>query len=99
MTHRSPDQCRDMQDIRTEIDAIDRQIIALLGQRIGYVQAAAAFKTNAASVRAEERVNAMLAVRRQWAKDEQLPPDLVERVYRTLVEGFIQHEMNQWQKS
>lgn len=99
MTQRSPDQCRDMQDVRTEIDAIDRQIIALLGQRIGYVQAAAAFKTDAAAVRADERVKAMLAVRRQWAEEEQLPPDLVEQVYRTLVEGFIQHEMTQWQRS
>lgn len=99
MTRQTPEQCRDMQDIRTEIDAIDRHIIALLGQRIGYVQAAAAFKTSAASVRAEERVNAMLAVRRQWAEEEQLPPDLVEQVYRTLVDGFIQHEMTQWRHS
>lgn len=99
MPQRSPEQCRDMQDIRTEIDTLDRQIIALLGQRIGYVQAAAAFKTSAASVRAEERVNAMLAVRRQWAEEEQLPPSLVESVYRTLVEGFIAHEMDHWQRT
>lgn len=99
MTHRSPEKCRDMQDIRTEIDAIDHEIIALLGQRMGYVQAAAAFKTSATTVRAEERVKSMLAVRRQWAKEEQLPPDLVEQVYRTLVDGFIQHEMTQWERS
>lgn len=98
MPHRSPDQCHDMQDIRIEIDAIDHQIITLLGQRMGYVQAAV-FKTSAATVRAEERVNAMLAVRRQWAEEQQLPPDWVEQVYRTLVEGFIQHEMTQWQRS
>lgn len=97
MTHRSPQQCRDMQDIRSEIDAIDRQIIALLGQRIGYVEAAAAFKRDASAVRADERVNAMIRVRRQWAEEEQLPPDLIEKMYRTLVDGFIQHEMTKWE--
>lgn len=97
MTYRSPQQCRDMQDIRAEIDAIDRQIIALLGRRIRYVEAATAFKRNAAAVRADERVDAMIGARRQWAEEEQLPPDLIEKVYRMLVDGFIQHEMTQWQ--
>ena len=32
-----PNECRDMQDIRTEIDRIDREIIGLLGRRFQYV--------------------------------------------------------------
>ena len=46
MTGKSPQECLGMEDIRTEIDRSDRQIIALLGERAGYVHAAAAFKTS-----------------------------------------------------
>ena len=48
---KTPDKCADMGDIRAEIDRIDREVIALLGQRFQYVQAAAQFKTSAESVK------------------------------------------------
>ena len=35
----NPKDCNNIQDIRTEIDKLDRQIIALIGQRFKYVQA------------------------------------------------------------
>lgn len=94
-----PDQCTNMQDIRVEIDAIDHHIISLLGQRARYVNAASAFKTNADSVRAHERVESMLKARRVWAEKAGLDPDMVERLYRMLVEHFIQQEMTHWKHS
>jgi isochorismate pyruvate lyase len=57
-----------MEDIRREIDALDRAVIKLLGKRFQYVLAASKFKTSAASVRALERFNAMLATCREWAR-------------------------------
>lgn len=91
-----PQQCANMQEIRTKIDAIDQQIIALLGQRAGYVAAASAFKIDADSVRAQSRVDAMLKQRREWAEKQGLSPDMVEQLYRLLVEHFIALEMQQW---
>ncbi|MEP0921827.1 chorismate mutase [Leptolyngbya sp. ST-U4] len=38
---KTPDECTNMAEIRSEIDRIDRQIVALLGQRFAYVKAAA----------------------------------------------------------
>jgi len=87
-----------MEDIRTEIDRSDRQIIALLGERAGYVHAAAAFKTSEDGVRAPERFRTMLQTRRDWAEQEGLDADMVEDLYRNLVEHFIQKEMKVFQK-
>ncbi len=70
-----PENCSGMQDIRVEIDNMDRAIITILGKRFEYVKAAAKFKTSATSVRAPERFNAMLAQRRVWASSEGLSPD------------------------
>jgi isochorismate pyruvate lyase len=93
----SPEQCQGMDDIRREIDALDRAVIALLGARFQYVLAASKFKTSAATVRAEERFKAMLATRRDWAAAEGLNPDAIEKMYSDLVQHFIAEEMRHWQ--
>ena len=94
---RKPDECRDMQDIRAEIDRIDQEVIRLLGQRFQYVQAASQFKTSKTSVRAPERFKAMLEQRRVWAREAGLDPDVIASLYRDLVNYFIEEEMKKWQ--
>lgn len=87
------EKCENMQDIRSQIDRIDRQVIDLLGQRFDYVKAAAKFKTDAASVAAPERFKSMLAQRRVWAQDSGLDPDVIEKMYYDLVTYFVAQEM------
>lgn len=94
----APD-CRDMADIRAAIDQIDEQVIALLGQRFEYVKAAAPFKTDAQSVKAPERLNAMLEQRRQWAETVGLDADVIEKLYRDLVQYFIEAELAHWRST
>ena len=93
---KAPNECIDMQDIRREIDRIDREVIAQLGLRYQYVQAAAQFKTSAATVRAPERFQAMLQQRRNWAEEAGLAPDIIEKMYKDLVHYFIEEEMKAW---
>ena len=92
-----PEQCLDIEGIRNEIDRMDQDIIAILGKRFKYVKAAAKFKTSKTSVQASERFDAMLAQRRNWASSQGLSPDAIEKMYRDLVNYFIQEEMSKWQ--
>ena len=96
---KTPDQCESMLDIRAEIDRLDRQVIALLGQRFAYVKAASKFKTNETTVRAPERLQAMLQQRRAWAEEEGLDADVIEKMYQDLVNHFIAEEMKHWKQS
>lgn len=91
--------CRDMSDIRTAIDQIDAKVIELLGQRFEYVKAATQFKTDPQSVQAPERLKLMLKQRRQWAKAAGLDPDVIEKLYRDLVDYFIESELAHWRSS
>lgn len=93
-----PKDCSGMEDIRAEIDLMDKAIIAILGKRFKYVQAAAKFKTSETSVRAPERFKAMLETRREWATAEGLSADAIEKMYRDLVNHFIKEEMSHWQE-
>ncbi len=90
--------CKNMDDIRNEMDAMDHEIVQILGRRFNYVKAAAKFKTSATSVRAPERFEAMLQQRREWAEQQGLSPDAIEKMNRDLVNHFISEEMSHWQK-
>lgn len=94
---KQPEECSNMQDIRAEIDHIDRQIIAALGQRFKYVKAASKFKTSETSVKAPERLKSMLRERRIWAQEQGLNPDVIEKLYQDLVDYFIAEELKHWQ--
>lgn len=94
---KSPNDCETIAEIRAEIDALDRQVIALLGQRFAYVKAAAKFKTSETSVRAPERFAAMLEQRRVWAAAAGLDPEAIANLYGDLVNHFIEAELKHWQ--
>lgn len=94
-----PDECTNLQEIRTEIDKLDRQVIASFAKRFAYVKAASKFKTDPTSVRAKERFAAILEKRRIWAQAEGLNPDVIEKIYQYLVTYFIEEELNHWQSN
>ena len=98
MLEKLPKDCKNMKEIRAEIDYLDKHIISLIGKRAGYVHAAAAFKVSGTDVRAPERFASMLEQRREWAQENQLSPDMIEGLYRLMVEHFIEQEMSQWQQ-
>jgi isochorismate pyruvate lyase len=93
-----PENCQNIEEIRTEIDRIDREIIALIGKRFNYVKAAVKFKTSTTDVKAPARFKSILEQRRIWAEAENLNPDVVEEIYRNLVNYFINEELDNWNK-
>jgi isochorismate pyruvate lyase len=50
-----PDACRTMTDVRAGVDQVDRELIALLARRFGYLDAAARIKPSRDRVRDEDR--------------------------------------------
>lgn len=95
----APDTCATLEEVRAEIDRIDHAVVALLGERAGYVHAAARFKSDEASVRVPEREEAMIAQRRRWAVAQGLSSDMVEQLFRTLIAYFVGRELETWRAS
>ena len=86
-------ECRDMNDIRAEIDNIDHLVIQLLATRFDYVKAASQFKKNTTDVQAKERFNSMLEQRKLWADELGLNGDVIKELYANLVRYFIDEEL------
>lgn len=93
---KTPTDCNSLADVRSAIDHVDEQIVALLGLRADYVRSAARYKSSETDVAAPERLSGMLQARREWATREKLDPDFIEKLYRDLVAYFIDCEREHW---
>lgn len=90
---RPPAECRTMAELRTEIDRVDAALVALFGERAAYIDRAAELKTGLElPARIEARVEEVVANVRRHAGRHGLPPDLVERLWRKLIEWSIARE-------
>jgi chorismate mutase len=85
-------ECSGLDEVRTCIDDVDRRLIKLLAERRAYVVQASKFKESKADVRAPARVEQVISKVRMLAGAEGIEPDLVEALYRRMIEGFIEIE-------
>jgi len=88
----APD-CNSMAEIRVEIDRLDRDLVALLAQRASYIDRAAEIKAEVdMPARIEDRVEEVVRNVRRHALDQGLPPDLIEKFWRRLIDWSIARE-------
>ena len=89
---RNPKDCITIDEVREGIDAIDKQIIDLLGERLLHVKDIVRFKKNEEDVIARKRYDQVLKVRREWAIEQGIDPDIIENIYKTLLQYFIEEQ-------
>lgn len=82
-----------LQDARHLIDLIDAEVIRLFSKRAKYVHQVVQFKNTPADIRAQERYDEVMRRRREMAEAAGLNPDVIEQMYKLLVENFIKEEM------
>ena len=86
-------ECGSMTALREQIDALDARIVSLLALRAGYIDRAAELKPAAGMpARIDERVEDVVAKVRAHALAEGLDPDLVEVLWRHLIDWSIARE-------
>ncbi len=93
-TGQSAANCRDMADVRREIDRIDRALVRLLAERLTYIERAGQIKQDRKLVRDEARIADVLAKVRATCESEGFPYPIAESVWRALMEGCIAHEFD-----
>jgi len=89
---KDPKDCTTIDEIRNEIDTIDKQVINLFGERFKFVKEIVRFKKDEEDVIAQKRYNQVLETRRKWASEAGLDPDVIESTYKTLIHYFIQEQ-------
>jgi isochorismate pyruvate lyase len=82
-----------IEEVRGQIDELDRQIVELIARRQAWVVEAGRLKTDTAAVRAPDRVEKVIAKVRALSVDAGASPDVVEATYRAMIDAFIALEL------
>jgi isochorismate pyruvate lyase len=93
---RAPEHCRDMAELRAEIDRLDRALVAMLADRQRYIERAAEIKQDRNVVRDEARIEDVVAKVLVAARAAGLDPKIAEPVWRMLIERCIAHEFDRF---
>ncbi|WP_291845359.1 chorismate mutase [Maricaulis sp.] len=91
-----PEACQTMQEVREGVDALDRELVALIAQRARYMEAAARIKPSRDVVRDEWRINDVISKVSREAQAIGLAVEIAEPVWRELVERSIAYEFSVW---
>lgn len=95
---KSPETCETMTDVRAGVDEVDRELVALLVRRFGYMDAAARIKTDRNVVRDEARKAQVLDNVARAGAAAGLEPDRLRAIWDELVEQSIAYEMARWDR-
>lgn len=87
-----PADCTTMAQVRAGVDQVDRDLIALLARRFGYMDAAARIKPDRGQVRDEARKAQVIANARAAAVAAGIPDAAIAELWEQLVEASIAYE-------
>ncbi len=93
---KQPEDCLTMEDVREGVDQLDRDLVALLARRFGYMDAAARIKQDRSAVRDEPRKARVIAAAMADAQGRGLPETVIGQMWEVLVEGSIAYELARW---
>jgi len=83
---KSPSACRNLEDVRSAVNAIDRDLVKLLGKRARYAMAALRFKSDRKSIANPEHRQRLFAQRRLWAAQYGVSEKLIQQIYQSIVD-------------
>ena len=91
-------ECNSIDEVRNNINNIDEQIVKLIAQRSEFVKQAAKFKKDSDDVKAPKRVEEVINKVKDLAKSTSANEEVLENVYRTMINSFIKAEMKEFEK-
>lgn len=86
------ESAQSMQDVRHEIDRLDRALVKLLEERQSFMDAAARIKGDRGVVHDRDRIEDVVRKVVAEARRQGLSPAIAEPVWRTLIDRCIAYE-------
>jgi len=81
-----------MDDLREEIDLLDKELILLFKKRFNYIEQAAFIKNDITKIVDEDRIEFIISRVRSLAGDNNIPEDIIEDLWRYIIDLSIKHE-------
>ena len=91
--------CTTMTQVRAGVDALDRELVALLARRFAYMDAAARIKPARGAVRDEARKAEVIANAQAEAERLGMPAAVIADLWERLVEASIAYELDRFDRT
>ena len=88
--------CESLEEVRREIDRVDRALLKLIGERTTYIARAAVLKGDRNTVNDQARIEDVVQNVKSRAAENGVPPGLAEAVWRELIAQSIAFEFTEF---
>jgi len=89
---------KNMDELRKELDLLDNELIKLVSKRFKFIEQAAIIKDDISKIRDNERIEAIIVRLRNLAEINDISPDIVEKLWRYIIELSIELEIEIFNK-
>jgi len=86
-------KCNTLEEVRTEVDLIDTQLVDLISQRSHLIRQAAKFKESVEEVKAEDRIEFILQRARHHAIEKGISPNLISELFTIMIDEMVETEI------
>lgn len=83
---------KNMDELRKELDLLDNELIKLVSKRFKFIEQAAIIKDDISKIRDNERIESIIVRLRNLAEINDISPDIVEKLWRYIIELSIELE-------
>ncbi len=90
--------CQTMSEVRSGVDSVDRELVALIVRRQAYMEAAARIKTDRAAVYDAVRIEDVVSKVKAESRKQGLSIDIAEPVWREMIKRSIAYEFKAWDR-
>ncbi|MEM8937279.1 MAG: chorismate mutase [Pseudomonadota bacterium] len=95
---KKPNECETAEDVRSEIDRLDRDLVDLLAERWGYVDRIWFFKRQESDASVPWRNNDVINKIRSRAEEKGMPPEMAEALWFQIIGWGIQYQEEKLKK-
>ncbi|CAF1580657.1 unnamed protein product, partial [Didymodactylos carnosus] len=90
---KTADECRNLSELRREIDTIDHLIVKLIHHRLDYALAALKFKLDGKPIPDNRRIIQQLIQRREWAENYGLDRTFIESLFKSMIDWYMSQQI------
>jgi isochorismate pyruvate lyase len=89
-------ECNTLEEVRSEIDKIDFELVELIAKRNAYIHQAAKFKKSIDEVKADDRVEFIKQRVRAKAIELDISPNMISELFTKMIDEMVESEISQF---
>jgi len=92
-------KCNSLEEVRSEIDKIDMQLVELISERSHFIRQAAGFKNSVDEVKAEDRIDFIIQRVRHKAIELGINPNMITELFTIMIDEMVEMEISEFRNA